>query len=238
MELEFGTKRIKPIIRMLFDMKDVIYDKEWLSKAKNMELYYMYRDLSLSKNDALAIKEQGIRYDITVIPPRMLGREFVKTAGHYHPLIKGMALTYPEIYEVLNGEAMFLMQKTEGDEVKDIILVKAGAGDKVIILPNYGHISINASNKVLKMANFVARDFESIYEPIKEKGGSAYFVLENGIVKNPCYKDVPEIRSLEPANAKIGLPRSKEMYGLVREPKKLEFLTKPQEYEWLFEGML
>ncbi len=27
--MEFGIKKFKPGIRMLFDMKDVIYDKEW-----------------------------------------------------------------------------------------------------------------------------------------------------------------------------------------------------------------
>ena len=62
------------------------------------------------------------------------------------------------------------MQQPDNDSIKDVILVKAQQGDKVIIPPGYGHLTINASNKVLKMANWVARDFESIYSPIKEKG--------------------------------------------------------------------
>ena len=234
--LEFGTKRVKPAVRTLFDMKDVIYDREWLAGTNNIELYYMYRELSLSKNDALAMKEHGLRYDITVIPPRMMGCEFVKTAGHYHPFVPGTITTFPEIYEVLNGEAHYLMQKPEDDQIKDVILVKAGEGDKVIIPPGYGHITINASNKVLKMANWVACDFNAAYAPIKEKGGGAYFILKNGIVKNPKYSSVPEIRLLEPSNFKeIGLDKRKEMYGLVRDIRKLEFLTKPQEYGWVFE---
>jgi glucose-6-phosphate isomerase len=65
--LEFGTKRVKPNIRMLFDMKDVIYDRQWLSDTQNFEVYYMYRELSLSKNDAMAMKENHLRYDITII---------------------------------------------------------------------------------------------------------------------------------------------------------------------------
>ena len=64
----------------------------------------------------------------------------------------------------------------------------------------------------------MARDFESVYLPIKEKGAGAYFLLEEGIVKNPQYDSVPEIRLLKPANPKeIGLQKSKEMYGLVGE---------------------
>src|SRR4030066_309045 len=73
-------------------------------------------------------------------------------------------------------------------------MIKAKQGDKVIIPPGYGHLTINASNKVLKMANWVARDFESIYSPIKEKGGGAYFILEDNIVRNQAYENVPELR--------------------------------------------
>lgn len=237
--LEFGTKKVKPAVRMLSDMKDVIYDREWLSSADNFEVYYMYRGLSLSKNDAIAMKEHGLRYDITVIPPRMLGCEFVKTAGHYHPAVPGTGITYPEIYEVLSGEAHYLMQKSEEDRIEDAVLIKAGEGEKVIIPPGYGHITINASKKVLKMANWVARDFESVYAPIKEKGGGAYFILETGIVKNPMYNNVPEIRFVEPASIKeIGVQKGREIYGLVKDIKKLEFLTKPNEYGWIFEKVL
>lgn len=232
--LEFGTKKVKPTVRMLFDMKEVVYDREWLSGAGNIELYYMYRDLSLSKNDALTAREYGLRYDITVIPPRMLGCEFVKTAGHYHPAVPGTRITFPEVYEVLNGEAYYLMQKLDNNKIKDVILIKAGEGDKVLIPRGYGHLTINASNRVLKMANWVARDFESIYTPVKEKGGGAYFILENGIVKNSRYGELPEIRLLEPARIE-GFQKHREMYGLVRDIRKLEFLTKPQEYEWIFE---
>ncbi len=237
--LEFGTKRVKPAIRMLFDIKDVIYDREWLRRATNIELYYMYRELSLSRNDALTMKEHNLRYDITVIPPRMLGCEFVKTAGHYHPKIAGTAMTFPEIYEVLSGEAQYLLQKPEDDKINDVILIKAGAGDKVIIPPGYGHLTVNSSSKVLKMANWVARDFESIYEPIKEKGGGAYFILDKGLVKNPRYDSVPEIQLLKPPRIKeLGLEKNREMYGLVRDIRNLEFLIKPQEYGWLFEKIL
>lgn len=237
--IEFGEKEVTPGIRMLFDMKDVIYDRKWFSRSYNLELYYMYRDLSLSKKDALTIKEQGLRYDITVIPPLMLGCEFVKTAGHYHPLVDGTEFTYPEIYEVLKGEAHYLMQRSENDTIEDVILIKAGEGNKVIIPPGYGHITINASNKVLKMANWVARDFESIYRPIKEKGGGAYFFLDNGLFRNPNYHEVPDIRKLKTSPFReIGLEKGKEMYGLVENMENLEFLTNPREYEWIFEKFL
>lgn len=237
--LEFGSNKVKANVRMLSDMKEVIYDKNWLSHAENVELYYMYRDLSLSKKDALLIKEHGLRYDITVIPPRMLGCEYVKTAGHYHPIVPGGSVTFSEIYEVLGGEAHYILQKPDGEGIEDVILIKASEGDKVIIPPGYGHLTINASNKVLKMANWVAGNFEAIYQPIKEKRGGAYFFTETGNVANTKYDHVPEIRSFQPANIKeLGLQKNKEMYGLVRDLDKLEFLKKPHEHEWVFEKIL
>ena len=85
MQLEFGSKRQDPDVRRLFDMKEVIFDRDWLAKAEDFDLYYMYRDLYLSKSDKEKLLRQGLRYDITIIPPGMLGCEYIKTAGHYHP---------------------------------------------------------------------------------------------------------------------------------------------------------
>jgi glucose-6-phosphate isomerase, archaeal len=108
----------------------------------------------------------------------------------------------------------------------------------VIIPPGYGHFTINASNKILKMANWVARDFEAIYSPIKEKGGGAYFILKDSMVKNSSYHGIPDIRLSKPTNIKeIGFVKNKEMYGLVRDIEKLKFLTQPHEFDWLFENL-
>ncbi|MFC1786701.1 glucose-6-phosphate isomerase family protein [Halobacteriota archaeon] len=238
--LEFGGKTAEPHVRMLDDMKDVIYDKRWLKNAGNFDLYYMYRDLSLSKRDKEIIKKNGLRYDITVMPPRVLGVEYVKTAGHYHPPVPEAKMSYVEVYEVLNGEAHYLLQKCQNDDFMDVVLIKAGRGDKVIIPPDYGHVTINPSNKELRMCNWVARDFSSVYEPIKEKGGAAYFELVTGFLKNENYGNVPELRYLEPTNfSEVGLRKNREMYGLIRDDSTLlDFLTKPQDYEWLFEKVL
>ena len=233
---------IRPNVRMLSDMNDVIYDREWFSRTDNCELYYMYRNLSLSKNDATIIKERGLRYDITVIPPRMLGCEFAKTAGHYHPLVPGTDITFPEIYEVLSGEAHYIMQRPYDDGI-DTVMINANVGDKVIIPPGYGHFTINASDKVLKMANWVANDFESIYSPIRDKGGGAYFLIKSGeemkMVKNLRYHNINDLRIGDPVDLReVGLTRHKGMYWLARDIEKLEFLTKPSEYGWLFKKVM
>lgn len=235
--LEFAGKRVKPDIRKLKDMKDVIYDEKWLKTTEITDLYYMYRDLYYSNRDHSLIKENDLRYDITIIPPSKLGSEYVKTAGHYHPLIKRTDYTYPEVYEVLSGVAHYLLQKAENSNVTDVILVEAKEGDKVIVPPNYGHVTINPSNKELKMANWVSNQFLSIYDPYREFRGAAYFELSNGsLIKNENYENLPEIRQLKPTNIReLGYYKNKEMYGLIHDPEKLEYLNKPQDFEWIWD---
>ncbi|WP_174589738.1 glucose-6-phosphate isomerase family protein [Methanocella conradii] len=238
--LEFGSSRVKPDVRRLSDMREVIYDIEWLKGAPDMELYYMYRDLAVSKGDRSIILDHRLRYDITVIPPNRLGAEYVKTAGHYHPLIEGTSYTYPEVYEVLRGTAHYLLQKCEGGRITDVVMIEAKEGDKAIIPPGYGHVTINPSNRELKMANWVSRDFSSIYEPYKKCGGAAYFELVDGrLIRNGRCDHIPDIRFLKPTNiAKLGLSKGKEMYGLVRDIEKLAYLNRPQDYGWLWEAAL
>lgn len=235
--LEFAGKQVEPDIRKLYDMREVIYDQKWLHATDNKDLYYMYRDLSYSKRDHNIIKENDLRYDITIIPPSNLGDEYVKTAGHYHPLVEGTEYTYPEVYEVLSGVAHYLLQKAENSTITDVVVVEANEGDKVIVPPNYGHVTINPSNKELKMANWVSNQFESIYEPYRECGGAIYFNLTDGnLIKNENYENPPEIRKLKPTNfSKLGLHKNKEMYKIIRDPDKLNYLNSPQDYDWLWE---
>jgi len=239
MELEFGGKKREPDIRWLYDLKDVICDQDWLAKAKNTELYYMYRDLFLSKADGEKLREQGVRYDLTIIPPGMLGCEYVKTIGHYHPLVPGEGVTFPEIYEILEGEALYLLQKLD---LSDVVAVNASAGDKVLVPPGYGHVTINRSNKILKMANFVARDFSSLYGPIKERAGGAYFFTSSGWIKNKRCPESAELRRAEALGSaklrSLGLIKGKEMYPLLKEKGRLDYLVKPQEHLDLFEDLI
>jgi glucose-6-phosphate isomerase len=239
MELEFGGKKREPDIRWLYDLRDVIHDQNWLAKAKNTELYYMYRDLFLSKADGEKLREQGVRYDLTIIPPGMLGCEYVKTIGHYHPLVPSGRVTYPEIYEILEGEALYLLQKLD---LSDVVAVNASAGDKVLVPPGYGHVTINRSNKILKMANFVARDFSSLYGPIKERAGGAYYFTSSGWIKNKRCPESAELRRAEALGSaklrSLGLIKGKEMYPLLKEKGRLDYLVKPQEHLDLFEDLI
>lgn len=239
MKLEFAGKAREPDIRKLYDMSDVIFDKDWLAGAENIDLYYMYRDLYLSRSDQEKLLEQGLRYDITVIPPGMLGVEYIKTAGHYHPQIPGGNVTFPEIYEVLEGEALYVLQK---EDLSDVVAVSAFAGDKVLIPPDYGHITINRSNNTLKMANFVARSFSSLYEPYRKLGGGAYFFTKDGWIENQRYQKTATLRRIDAPDStklrRLGMSRGREMYPLLKKVGSLDYLVHPDKYPDIFEGFI
>jgi glucose-6-phosphate isomerase, archaeal len=239
--LKFGKQLIEPAIRRLCDLMDVAFDTPWFEDVSDRDAYFMYRDLSRTQEDADAIKRYQLRYDITIIPPLQMGLEFVKTYGHYHPCVNATATyTYPEVYEVLEGEAHYMLQRPNNKySVDDILLVKATKGDKVIVPPNYGHVTINPTEKTLTMANWVCRSFESLYEPYKELHGGAYYELINGrLLRNQAYRVVPEIRIAYPVEVpNQGLVKQKSMYELIEEPHLLEFLMAPERHTALFDGL-
>lgn len=181
--MEIDLKNIKPDVRHLDDIRDVIYDKEWLKTAPNLELYYMYRGLK---------EENSLKYNITVVPSKMLGQEFVKTKGHVH------IGNYGETYTVLEGKAIYLMQKTKGNIVEDVYAVKAQKGESVIIPPLYGHTTINPSDQDLKTGDWSSKECKSDYTLFEKLEGACYYYTKKGWVKNEHYQSVPQMRFEKP----------------------------------------
>jgi glucose-6-phosphate isomerase len=178
-----STKLKKPEVRYLDEMKNVLHDKKWAGTAPNFPIYYMYR----------GVKERGeLRYDITVIPPKMLGDEFVRTKGNRNS--KG----YQELYVVLRGEAIFLMQKTRVEIVKDVVVIKAKSRDWVIVPPNHVVITINPSKKVLKTGNWVSKKTKNVYRDIEKMQGACYYYTKSGWIRNKNYKIVPKLHFQKP----------------------------------------
>ena len=175
--------KLTPDIRQLDDMREVLYDQEWAKTANNRDLYYMYR----------AIKMDGeLRYDITVIPGQMLGKEFTRTKGNKN------SENYSELYTVLEGQAIFIMQKQDGDIVEDVYAVEVESNQSIIIPATHYVVMINPAKETLKTANWVSDKNENSYEGILAMKGACYFYTTDGWIKNTNYKEVPELRFEDP----------------------------------------
>lgn len=225
--------------RSFAEMRDFIAEPD--ATPERDPVYTVYREV-IHAGDAERIRSTGLRYDITVIPSgHFAGRrhEFSKTAGHYHALKPGSEKTYPEVYEVLSGRAYVLLQRphtTDASVIEETYVVEAGPGDKAIILPGFGHVSINAFREPLVMANWIAGACTYDYEPYRRLHGSGYWLLEGQgdtieFEANPNYSSVAELSKLRPREVpEFGLLRTTPLYTLVHHLEKLQFLNAPEEF--------
>ncbi|MDP2749600.1 MAG: glucose-6-phosphate isomerase family protein [Nanoarchaeota archaeon] len=224
----------KPGIRTLKQAKKFLMDEKSTAENNDQNIYYMYRDVC-ANGDKEKLAKYNLRYDITVIPPNKIGREFIKTVGHYHPFLKNEKVTYPEVYEVLHGTAHYLLQKIDmKGKVIDVKVIIANKNDKVLIPPNYGHVTINAGKEPLIMTNLVELNFSSEYGDYKKKHGAIYYGLDvDGQIKfveNPKYKEHPKLKVIKVREmSSFGLLKEMPLYvSAIKFPDKFEYLTKPQ----------
>ncbi len=165
-------------IRYLYDMRDVLYEKEWLKTAKNFPVYYVWRGIK---------EKNGLRYDITIIPPKMLGEEFPKTSGHKH------LRNFKELLNVLEGEAYYLYQKGKANKIDEVKVVKAKKGDWIIYPPRCTHLTINPGKKRLVFVNWISKNCKSDYSLFEKYQGACYYYTTSGWIKNKNYKKVPKL---------------------------------------------
>lgn len=177
--MEIDILKLVPDIRKLSDMREVLADQDLAKNSADMDLYFMYRKVK---------QENDLNHNITVIPAGMLGNEFVKTAGHVH------MGPQQEIYTVLEGQAIFLMQKGDENKIEDVYAVKAQKGESAVIPSFYGHVTINPGKEDLKTGDWSSVTTKSDYSLFKKNQGACYYYTTEGWVKNPNYKNVPELR--------------------------------------------
>jgi glucose-6-phosphate isomerase len=226
---------VVPAVRTLEAARYTFYEPE----ATGPEiLYWMYRSVARLA-DVKKLQELGLNYNITVIRPGLVGREFIKTVGHYHAAKPETDVAYPEVYEVLAGEATFLLQRRAitAADIGDVVVITAHPGDKVVMPPGYGHITINASDDYLVMSDLMAAANQSDYAEYRTRQGGAYYLIKErseAWVRNRHYQDAPPLRRLRPRDyPEFGLYRSQPLYALlVDNPQALRFLTHPEEYEF------
>ena len=209
--LPFSTRRVA-------DLEPVLKDPAKM--GPDGDAYYMFRDV---------YGHETLRFDVTVLLPRMYGDEFNKTFGHGHPRSPS-GVEYPEIYQILKGEAFFVLQKKNpADDTYSCLLVKANEGDTLLIPPGYGHVSVNRGNSNLVLSNIVSSSFESEYGEFRENRGAAFYYTKFGPEQNiNCivkgFREVGPQEIMQEYHVSIG-----DLLRTMHDsPEKLEFLEHPE----------
>lgn len=221
-------------------LRGLFFDELDLNEQEHC--YDTYRDVGF-ENDRLLFQKYDFRYDITVIMPGTIGREFKKSSGHYHGFIEGKDYPYPEVYEVQKGHAAFILQKVknfykieEEPLIEDLKIVFVEPGESIIIPPFYGHCSINAGEGPLVFSNIAVVSCPMFYDPIRKKHGLANYLLcsssTNELVKNNNYHNIPEIKKIRPKDDPIlGITFGRSVYkAFIHDPEKFNYLLDPAPY--------
>ncbi len=223
-------------------LQDVLLSPE--AVAPDADVYYLFYPKRLPSEAQAALDSYALTYSLVLLPSLCIGREFVKTAGHYHPPIPGTALPYPEVYTQLYGTLHLLLQKRDPcdpEQIEDCRLVEMTPGFSLTIPPGYAHVLINTTQEPGLMAGLYGRDFKPDYRPVRHKRGLAYYlVADNGAVSiqpNPNYERVPPLQYLTELQATpfdypdAGRPL---WSSFLDSPHRYAFLTQPSEVLRLF----
>lgn len=182
------------------------------------------------------LKKHDLMVDMTVLNAGKVGKEFLKTVGHYHGHIEGLTISYPEVYEAVTDGIEYLLQSEPDNEGRvAVIWVVTEAGDKVVMPPNWGHVSMNVGNNQAVEVDVQKRDNpnHSDYSVFKEKVGGAFYRTAEGLVRNPNY-EISSLRIVRPLEkADWGLTKNKPLYkAVIENPEKFDYLAHPQNYEF------
>lgn len=214
------------------------------------EPYYDFYKAIVSNETRSRFSDVNLRYDSTVILPGTAGDEFKKTAGHFHLPIPGHTYSFPETYQVINGTALFVMQKVDDYKqdrpmtVKDLILAEVHAGESVVIPPDYGHCTINISDETMVFINLVSVNSHNYYDSVKNSHGMSAYVFKTAdgyrIEKNPAYKFECEPKIMVSQNSeKLGLLKNYPVYTqFLKKPDTFVYLNNPAEYQDAFFELL
>ncbi|MFA6136246.1 MAG: glucose-6-phosphate isomerase family protein [Candidatus Paceibacterota bacterium] len=209
-----------------FESKGYFQYKEFFQNqglAKDKKLYYIYRNACTRKDQPLFEKE-GLRYDLTLIFPGKIGRETIRTIGHFHK--STIKKKFREEYQVISGNALFILQNIK---TKKTFIIPRKERQRVFIPKGFGHITANASDKnSLLIANIFSNQPNiSDYSSFKKHHGPSWYPVLKGnkivFERNPNYKSFPKPESRIPK--RFTPSKTSSLYKeFVKSPKKFHFL--------------
>ena len=215
-------------LQQLIINEDIIVEESLCRKMKEMRslfkdakgyedeqaLYYMYNNIYRPEHRDL-FRQNGIKYEYTILLPDTINGEYIKAHGHIHGISPITKTNYLEVYEVLGGNGYFELFKMEEDYC-EVILLKVREGDFVVIPPGYYHLSINTGNIPFNFGDLIVVDPQSDYGLLRTYNGAPLLCLkdENGeaaFIPNENYQDIKlDVKTVDADSVPWNIPLAKE----------------------------
>lgn len=203
-------------------------------------LYWYYPNVTLPTDEGV-FQEHGVRHSLLLLRQGCVGPEYTKTRGHIQVCADG--LQCPEVYGVVHGRALFLLQRQAdqpaellgGIRVMDVRWIEAQMGQKVVVPASYGVVIINPGTEPLVLSQLAAIQASPMYEVYEAMHGAAYYVIgqDGGTVAEPNRRyawPLPPIHGEPPLRAaELGITEEMPLYSA--------FVHNPEHFDWLAEGV-
>lgn len=236
-----GVQTDEPEIRSTPDLLAVAYRPDAILQGSMPQspLYSVYRNVRTTEAMHDEITRRGLCYTLMVVRDGVIPNtpEWVRTRGHENSRAPGTSLSYPEIHEVLHGEAWLYLQHGITDGVNDVVVMPLRAGDKTVVAPGWASLLVNIGSEPLVVGTWRMEDCHTEHAELAAHGGMAHFVLRGEhdspfCEANSRYKAVPEPRTAAPKElSDWGLTRAEPLLAAFhRSPEYLRCLLRPQDF--------
>lgn len=248
-ELQSG---IKPHLRFSRDIRTTVEDDRWTTdiadvcrepdtvrRARAEPLYTVYRKVEPATGITAEMERHGLIYNLLIMRGGTVTGtpEYVRNRGHANSVAPGTSLPYPEIHEILTGEAWLYLQEGTSDTPADTVILPLHAGQKAIIAPGWASLLANVGEKPLVVGTWRMAECETRYDALETLGGMAHFMLKGDDGKPFCeaneqYRTVPVPRTAKShIFPDFGLSESEPLLSAFhRSPESLRCLLRPQDF--------
>lgn len=220
--------------RRMGEMRAILHEPSTLPDTTPVYWNFKLREAGSAEPE---ISQLRLTFGLVCLPPLKIGREYVKTHGHYHSAMPGSEIAFPEVYTHFYGEIYLYMQRRRQGStalLDDCVLYRMIPGHSIMIPPGYAHILINPSGKPALMAGLYALDALHEYDPIRKTAGGAYYFIEQDAeikaISNPNYLECPPLREVEELNGTRFAPPAGNLplwSAFIQDPQCFAFITNP-----------
>jgi glucose-6-phosphate isomerase, archaeal len=184
--------------------------------------------------DLPLLRERMLLFGLVSYTSGRLGKEPPRSQGHVHAIAPHSGWSPPEVFEILEGEAIVYAQQSTDDDPGECIAVTAREGDKVVVPPAWAHAVINADPKRrMVFGAWCDRQYGFIYTGVRRHGGLAWFPVLNAEDKiewrpNSTYSAKELKVHAARAYPELGLSVDKGLYEqFIENPESFLYVSEP-----------